>query len=151
MRIASKLLYFLGVLLLLSSCLSWFLEKPKVTLKEVSITRISLTDIHFLFGLEVQNPNSFDLNLRSLEYTLYFNDRQVAKGSLDKEVQIGKSSSTLVQVPLRADFKNLGDPLAYVLAGKDLLYKIEGSAILGASLGTATIPFSKSDTIKLKK
>ncbi len=151
MRIRSKLLLILGVLLLLSSCLNWFLEKPTVTLKEVSVTRISLTDIHFLFGLEVKNPNSFDLNLRSLDYTVYFNDREVGKGRLEKEVQIGKSSSTLVQVPLQTDFKRLGDPLAYVLAGKDLMYKIEGSANLGASMGTATIPFSKTGGIRLKK
>jgi len=138
-------------LLLLTSCMSWFLEQPTFALKEVAITRLSLTDIHFRFGIEVQNPNSFDLDLRALEYTVYFNDREVGRGRLDKEVRIAKTSATLVQVPLQTDFKSLGDPLGLVLAGQDLKYKIEGAAIVKASLGTATIPFSKSGNIKIKK
>jgi LEA14-like dessication related protein len=139
------------LLLALSSCMSWFLEKPTFSLKEVAITRLSLTEIHFRFGIEVQNPNSFDLDLRALEYTVYFNDREVGRGRLDKEVRVAKTSATLVQVPLQTDFKSLGDPLGLVLAGQDLKYKIEGAAIVKASLGTATIPFSKSGSIKIKK
>lgn len=135
----------------LPSCMSWFLEQPTFALKEVAITRLSLTEVHFRFGIEVQNPNSFDLDLRVLEYTVYFNDREVGRGRLDKEVRIAKTSATLVQVPLQTDFKSLGDPLGLVLAGQDLKYKIEGAAIVKASLGTATIPFSKSGDIKIKK
>src|SRR5512139_15153 len=115
-------------LLLLPSCMSWFLEQPTFALKEVAITRLSLTEVHFRFGIEVQNPNSFDLDLRALEYTVYFNDREVGRGRLDKEVRIAKTSATVVQVPLQTDFKSLGDPLGLVLGGKDLKYKIEGAA-----------------------
>jgi len=148
-----RLCLFLSIvsLLLLTSCMSWFLEQPTFALKEVAITRLSLTEVHFRFGIEVQNPNSFDLDLRALEYTVYFNDREVGRGRLDKEIRIAKTSATLVQVPLQTDFKSLGDPLGLVLGGKDLKYKIEGAAIVKASLGTATIPFSKSGNIKIKK
>jgi LEA14-like dessication related protein len=142
---------FIGFLFFLPACLSWFLEKPTFTLKEVAVTRISFTDINFLFGIEVQNPNSFDLTLRALEYTVYFNDREVGRGRLEKEARITKASPTLVQVPLRADFKSLGDPVGLILAGKDLKYKIEGVAVLKAILGTATIPFSKSGEIRIRK
>ena len=142
---------FIGFLFFLPSCLSWFLEKPTFTLREVAITRISLTEINFLFGIEVQNPNSFDLTLRALEYTVYFNDRDVGRGRLEKAVRVTKAASTLVQVPLQAEFKNLGDPVGLIMAGKDLRYKIEGVAILKASLGSTTIPFSKSGEIKIKR
>ncbi len=142
---------FIGFLFFLPSCLGWFLEKPTFTLREVAITRISLTEINFLFGIEVQNPNSFDLTLRALEYTVYFNDRDVGRGRLEKGVRVTKAASTLVQVPLQAEFKNLGDPVGLIMAGKDLKYKIEGVAILKASLGSTTIPFSKSGEIKIKR
>ena len=59
-----KALFVALLLLLLPACLSWFMEKPTFNLKEISINRISLSDINFLIGIEVQNPNSFDLNLR---------------------------------------------------------------------------------------
>jgi LEA14-like dessication related protein len=141
----------IGFLFLLPSCLSLFLEKPTFTLKEIEIKRISFQEIDFLFGIEVQNPNQFDLKLRALEYTVYLSDQEVGKGRLEKEITIVKSASTLVPVPLQTNLKSLGNPLALILAGKDLRYKIEGAAIIKASMGSTTVPFSKSGEIKLKK
>lgn len=148
---SAKILSVFAILIFLSSCLSRFIEKPTFNLKEVAITRFSLLEVQFLFGVEVQNPNTFDLKLRALDYTVYFNDQEVGKGRMDQEVLIAKSAATLVQVPLRADFKNLGNPLKEIRAGRDLHYKIEGAAIVKAALGSATIPFSKSGEIKIKK
>jgi len=141
----------IGLLIFLPSCLSLFLEKPTFSLKEIEIKRFSLQEIDFLLGIEVQNPNSFDLKLRALEYTVYLSNQEVGKGRLEKEISIVKSASTLVPVPLQANLKNLGNPLASILAGKDLVYKIEGVAIIKASMGSATIPFSKSGEINFKK
>ncbi|MBM4331355.1 MAG: LEA type 2 family protein [Deltaproteobacteria bacterium] len=144
------LFFFIGCSFFLPSCLNWFLEKPTFTLKEIEVRNISLKEINFLFGIEVQNPNNFDLKLRALEYTVYFYDQEVGKGRLQKEIKIANSSSVLVQIPLQTDLKSLGNPLGFLLAGKDLRYKIEGAAIIKTSLGSATIPFSKSGEIKLK-
>ena len=146
-----KAISLLVLILFLPSCLSWFIEKPTFNLKEVAITRFSLLEVQFLFGVEVQNPNTFDLKLRALDYTVYFNDQEVGNGRMDQEVLIAKSAATLVQVPLQADFRSLGNPLKEILAGKDLRYKIEGAAIVKATLGSATIPFSKTGEIKIKK
>jgi len=150
MRFAKKIALIL-IFLSIPSCLSWFIEKPTFNLKEVAITRFSLLEVQFLFGVEVQNPNTFDLKLRALDYTVYFNDQEVGKGRMGQEILIAKSAATLVQVPLQADFKILGNPLREILAGKDLRYKIEGVAIVKATLGSATIPFSKSGEVKIKK
>jgi len=75
----------------------------------------------------------------------------LALSKIDQEILIAKSAATLVQVPLQADFKSLGNPLKEILAGKELRYKIEGAAIVKAALGSTTIPFSKSGEIKIKK
>jgi LEA14-like dessication related protein len=150
MKLAKKI-FMVAILALLPCCTSWFYEKPTFTLKEVAVTRISLGEIHFLFGIEVQNPNNFDLKLRGLEYKAYIEGQEVGNGRLEKEVLVAKSSSTLVQVPLQTDLKSIGNSLGFFLLGKDLRYKIEGAAITKTSLGTTTIPFSKSGEIKLKK
>jgi LEA14-like dessication related protein len=146
-----KIILIFGLLSLLPSCASWFFEKPTFALKEVAVTSISLREINLLFGIEVQNPNSFDLKLRALEYKAYLDDREVGNGRLEKEVLIAKSSSTLVQSPLQTDFQSLSNPLGLVLSGKDLRYKIEGAAVIKARLGTTTIPFSKSGEINIRK
>ncbi len=143
----------LGLLfcILCAGCLSWFFEKPTFVLKEVSVTRLSLMEVNFLFGIEVQNPNNFELKLRALEYAVFINDKELGKGTIEKEVLIAKASSTLVQIPLATNFRNLGNPIEMILMGRDLRYKIEGAAIIKASLGTTTVPFSKSGEIKIKK
>jgi LEA14-like dessication related protein len=148
---SNRALVALIMILFLPSCLSWFIEKPSFNLKEVAVTRFSLMEVQFLFGVEVQNPNTFDLKLRALDYTVYFNDQEVGRGKMDQEILIAKSAATLVQVPLQADFRILGNPLRDILAGKDLRYRIEGAAIVKATLGSATIPFSKSGEVKIKK
>ena len=150
MRLEKKILIF-GLLSLLPSCASWFFEKPTFTVKEIAITHISLKEANFLFGIEVQNPNPFDLKLRGLEYKAYLDDQEVGNGRLEKEVLIAKSSSTLIQIRLQTDFKSLGNPLGLFLSGRDLRYKIEGAAIVKAKLGTTTLPFSKSGEINIRK
>jgi len=150
LKINERLLPIL-LLILLPACLSWFFEKPTFSLKEVAVSRISLTDVNFLFGIDVQNPNSYDLNLAALEYTVYFNDREVGKGRLEKEIRMAKGSSTTVQVPLRADFRSLGDPVRMILGGQNLHYRIEGTAVLKALLSSRTVPFSKTGEIRLNQ
>lgn len=136
--------------LLLSSCLSWFGERPTLKLKEVHVERLSLSDLHLLFGIEVTNPNRFDLTLGSLEYTVFLNDREVGQGRLKKEVALPHSSATLVQVPLRADLQKIGGLWTALLAGPDLKYRIEGTALIQTGLGSSKVPFRKSDSIRLK-
>ncbi len=144
-------LLFLFLFLFLASCLNWFLEKPTFTPKEVSITHISSSDFKVLFGVEVQNPNSFDIRLRALEYAISIHGQEIGKGRLEEEILIAGASTTLVRVPLQVKFRDLGIPFGFALAGKALPYKIEGVAIIHARLGTATFPFSKTGEINLKK
>ena len=147
----TKKIFLLGLLFLLPSCVSWFYEKPTFTLKEVVVKRISFGEINFLFGIEVQNPNNFDLKLREFEYKAYIEDQEVGNGRLEKEVLIAESSSALVQVPLQSDLRKMGNSLGLILAGKNLRYKIEGAAVIKTRLGTSTIPFSKTGEINLKR
>ncbi len=141
----------LGLLLLLPSCLGWFMEKPAFTLKEIDITHLSPTQMNFILGIEVQNPNPFIIKLSRMDYAVYINGEEAGRGRIEKEVQIAKSSSTLVQVPLQANFKILSYLLGAVLVNQNVQYKIEGAAVVKAALRTATVPFSKTGEINLKK
>jgi LEA14-like dessication related protein len=143
--------WFLFFLLALTACLGWFLEKPTFTLTEIAVTHFSPQEVHLLFGIQVQNPNSFELKIESIEYMIYLNDRQTAEGRMDQEVKIDKFSSTLVQVPLQAKLASLGTVLGALLTNQNLRYKIDGTAVVKTGLGSATIPFSKSGEIKIKK
>lgn len=128
--------------LFLVSCLSWILEKPSFTLREISINPRSLTEIQLLLGLDVKNPNRFALTLRSFEYTIYLNNEEVGNGRLEKELPIPSSSITRVQAPVAAKFKNLGGSVMSIITGQGLSYRIEGKADVKTLIGSHTFSFS---------
>ena len=136
--------------LLLVSCLSWILEKPSFVLREIILRPRLFTEMNLLLGLEVQNPNRFDITLKSFEYTVYLNNEEIGNGRLEKELLIPSSSTTRVQVPVVAKFKDLGGSLKTIIAGDDLPYKIEGKTDIKTAFGCLNFPFSKEGHINLK-
>jgi LEA14-like dessication related protein len=106
--------------------------------------------MNLLLGLDVQNPNRFDLTLKSFEYTIYLNSEEIGNGRLEKELLIPSSSITRVQVPVVAKFKDLGGSLKTIITGDDLPYKIEGKTDIKTAFGCLNFPFSKEGHINLK-
>jgi len=141
-RALRGLLFVFILSLFLVSCLSWILEKPSFTLREITLNPRSLTEIQLLLGLDVQNPNRFNLTLRSFEYTIYLNNEEVGNGRLEKELLIPSSSITRVQAPVAAKFKNLGGSVMSIITGKGLPYRIEGKADVKTVIGSLKFSFS---------
>lgn len=146
-----RLVFLFVVFVFLVSCVSWILEKPSFTLRGVMISPRSFTEMNLLLGLEAQNPNRFDLTLRSFEYTVYLADEEIAKGHLEKPFRLAGSSTTQIEVPVAVQFKDLGASLKAVFTGGDLPYKIEGKATVGMLFGSLDFSFSNEGQINLKK
>jgi LEA14-like dessication related protein len=138
-----SILFLCGFSILLMSCLSWILEKPSFVLRGVTVSPRSFTEMNLLIGLDVQNPNRFDLTLKSFECTIYLNKEEIGKGSLEKELLIPSASTTQIQVPVDVKFKDLGGSLKAIFTGGDLPYKIEGQADVRTAFGSLKFPFSK--------
>jgi LEA14-like dessication related protein len=83
-------LFLVGVLLL-AGCAGLFFDEPTITLKEIHVRQLSLTDASLVFVGEIQNPNRYELRLKSLDYTVYLNDRETGGGSLQKEISVPAS------------------------------------------------------------
>ena len=141
------LITLVGFCLLLSSCAGWMMEEPSVQLRRVSLHPRSLTEIHLVLELDVQNPNRFDLTLQSFQYKLFLNEREIGSGCLEKEVLIPADSAVGVQAPVVAGFKNWNESLRAVIADKDIPYRIEGAAKLKTIFGSMDYPFSKGGKI----
>jgi LEA14-like dessication related protein len=126
------------------------MEKPSFVLREIVLEPRSFREMHLLLGIEVHNPNRFDLTLNSFEYTVYLNNEEIGNGHLEKELLISSSSVTQVQAPVVAKFKGLGKSLKAIITGDDLPYKIEGKAGITTAFGSLNFPFSKEGRIDLK-
>jgi LEA14-like dessication related protein len=140
----------LGLVLLLSSCLRWILEEPSFTLRQVTLSPRSFTEMDILLGIEVRNPNRFDLTLKSFEYTVQLDQQDIGAGRLEKEIVVPASSTSMIHVPVAATFKNLGASLKTVLFSDNVPYKIEGKAGIRAVFGQASFSFSKEGRLNAK-
>ena len=145
-----SLLFLFTLSICLVSCLNWIIEKPSFVLREIILSPSSLTEANLLLGLDVQNPNHFDLTLKSFEYVIFLNNEEIGTGRLEKEILVPSSSTTQVQVSVVAKFKDLGGNLKTMITGHDLPYKIEGKASIKTAFGSRDIPFSKDGRINLK-
>ncbi len=137
--------------LFLVSCLGWIFEKPVIVLREVSLGTLSFTEMKLLLGLDVQNSNRFDMTLKTFEYTAYLNNEKIGTGRLEQEIRVPSASTTRVQAPIAASFKNLSGSLKTLVAGltgKEIPYKIEGKARIQTIFGGIDYPFSKEGFIR---
>jgi LEA14-like dessication related protein len=142
---------FLVCVLLFAGCTGVFFDEPTITLKEIHVRQLSLTDASLVFVAEIQNPNRYELRLKSLDYTVYLNDREAGGGSLQKEISVPASSSTPVEIPITARFGSLGAVAKMYISGQELPYRIEGKALVKAGLFDRTFPFSHTGTLSTKK
>ena len=150
-RMASLgIMFLLTLSLCLVSCLNMIMEKPSFVIREIVLSPSSFTEANLLIGLDVQNPNRFDLTLKSFEYTLFLDSEEIGTGRMEKEILVPSSSTTQVQVSVIAKFKDLGGSLKTIITGQDLPYKIEGKASIETIFGSRQLPFSKDGRINLK-
>lgn len=131
-----SILFLLTLSICLVSCVNWIMEKPSFVLREIILRPSSFTEANLLIGLDVQNPNRFDLTLKSFEYTLFLDDKEIGTGHMEKEILVPSLSTTQVQVSVVAKFKDLAGSLTTIITGHDVPYKIEGKASIGTSFGS---------------
>ncbi len=143
-------MFLLTLSICLVSCLNWIMEKPSFVLREIILSPSSLTEVNLLLGLDVQNPNRFDLTLKSFEYVVFLNNEEIGTGRLEKEILVPSSSTTQVQASVIAKFKDLGGILKTIITGHDLPYKIEGKVSIKTTFGSRYFPFSNDGRINLK-
>jgi LEA14-like dessication related protein len=134
---------FLVALLLLAGCTGLFFEEPTITLKEIHVRQISLTDASIVFVAEIRNPNRYELRLKSLDYTVHLDGREAGS--------VPASSSAPVEIPITARFGSLSAVAKMYISGQELPYRIEGKALVKAGLFDRTFPFSRTGTLSTKK
>ncbi len=145
-----KILFLLTFSIFLLSCVSWIMQTPSFTLRGITLRPLSFTEMNLLFDLDVQNPNSFDLTFKSLEYTVYLQNEEIGNGRLQKELLIPSASTTCLQVPVVAGFKDFSGSLKAILTQADLPYKIEGKATVKTAFGSSQFPFSNEGRLNEK-
>ena len=140
----------LAVSFFLSGCLGRMITRPTVAIQEVHVTGLSLSGAELTFRVELENPNGFGVTVTAFTYSVFLNDRPVAKGEATDPISIKGRSVTPISLPLKTAFEDLGKGLQSLIGSDRVNYRIEGSLAVKSYFGRLDFPYSRAGTIDLK-
>lgn len=128
-------------------------KRPSVSLENFIVENISLSGAELSIELNIDNPNSFMLQMDQLSYDLRINGLESISGSLNEEINVEEGSSTKIKLPVSISFLNAGMSAYRILTGnEDLEYELTGSTTIGSDLPyfkLSNFDFDKSGSVNI--
>jgi LEA14-like dessication related protein len=119
--------------LLLQACASGIpgvIEQPKISIQNISLQDISLTQGTAIVTLNVANPNAFPIPLQGIQYGLSLNGRQVASGDQVQNMNIGARQEVPINIPVKLNFSELMRLAPEALRSRSVQYDLSGAVRL---------------------
>ena len=140
-----RLLISVIIIVIFSSCsllqTIQTVQKPEINLKSVSIGAIGLTEATINLYLNVNNKNSFSINLSKLDYNISVNNYLVGSG-IKNNISLGASKSTVLELPITVKYSTFPDLFRSIINKRALNYKVYGRGYLNTSFTTFSFPYS---------
>jgi LEA14-like dessication related protein len=123
-------------------------DPPKITAEKASVTKVSPAGIELLAELGVHNPNSIDLEARSVTANVVLDGKHdMGTVEIPQEVDLPSEQHIRVPVPVAVDWKDVTVVAALIALKRNVPYDIDGSVKIGVELFKVTVPFHVSDII----
>jgi len=110
-------------------------KTPGIKLKGIKLKNLSFTSAELLAQVEVDNPNDFDIALKSINYQLSVNQDQWGQGKVTEKNTIPKKGKGIINIPLNLNILSMGSAATAVLQKKaPLEYQLTGNVTLDTGL-----------------
>lgn len=130
-------------------------KPPKVSLKSLSLEKMSFSGATLALKLGVDNPNGFGVALDKLNYDFKVNGKRWVTGARQSLGNIAKNRSNEITLPITLNFMELGSGLYSLLnSGQALNYSLSGKldATAGHQLiGSFNVPIDTSGQVRLAR
>jgi LEA14-like dessication related protein len=106
---------------------------------------LSASTIDFDFTLEIDNPNPVGLNLDRVDFDMFVNGTNVARGLTSNSVRIPANGVGDVRIRTRVNYDNLKTlfrEIADVIQGERANYELRGRAFYDTPLGRMDFPLT---------
>jgi LEA14-like dessication related protein len=138
--------------LTLSSCsgFSHLVEKPRVRVLGVEVSRVSLESADLVFDLEVENRNRFSFVLETVDYRVRINGEPLLDGRQDLRAPIAGHGASEVELPVTLRFTDIVRVLRSLKGERHAGYDLD--AVLGFSVpvaGRLRIPVRQRGDVSL--
>lgn len=131
-----------------------FVKQPRVTIADVRVVSLGLAGGTARVELEIDNPNRFDLTVRTLSYRLEVADGPSGEGSVDRWIPLAQEeeversiaapgrSTVNVEVPVAFEYRALGAALRSLLVDGEVRYRVQGAVRVRGPVGEHRLPFN---------
>jgi len=125
---------------------------PKVSLKNIGISNLSLTGASMIFSLELENRNSFTVQMNGLDYGIKLGGKEFAAGNARSVTAINKNGTSSLEIPLNVSFLSMGRSVYNVLTGTSAGYELSGNMKFNVpKVGEKSFPFQSIGQVPFKR
>jgi LEA14-like dessication related protein len=131
------------------------LKIPSVSFRSIKLNNIGFSGADLEVKVAVDNSNTINISLKKLDYSLNVNGEQWADGRVNKEISISEKKESILTIPIKLDFMQMGSSIYKLLKGNsDLNIEFKGNADMISShelLKQFDITFDETKKVKLAK
>jgi len=133
----------------LGGCAGFGMERPRVTLSDITVKDARVLEQVFEVKLRVMNPNDMELPISGLAFDVELNGAPFASGVSGEQVTVPRFGSTVITAEAVSGIAGIVRQLAKLVEGglTTLSYRVTGRVYLGSWLQRLT--FDEKGEIKL--
>jgi len=126
-------------------------QKPRLTFKTARLSQASLSDATVDLVYQLNNPNPLGLNLASINYAFFVEDKQVVAGTPAKGLSIAANGKSELVFPANVRFADIAPVVTTFLTKDSARYRAQGSIGVKTPLGVLSFPLEHEGTFEVPK
>jgi len=120
-------------------------------IRPLEVRALSVGGADMTFRAEFRNLNAFSIRTHSVTYQLEIGGKQVARGSLAKEMDLDPLTALPIELPLLIEFFEAGPELYPLLQQSALDCRFSGEVLISMPWGDFAMPFDFGQKIPVKR
>ena len=135
----------LVTLMFMTGC-SLFVRDPEVAVKDVALTGLDSSGAMLEIGLDVTNPNPYQISLQGYDYALQVKSLPLASGATRQTMVFAADKTTNVRIPVKISYADLLEILKSRPDPDRITYQLKAGLDLNLPVGAMTLPIDASGT-----
>jgi LEA14-like dessication related protein len=100
-----------------------------------------ILQIKISIKVNILNKNSIGIDINSIKYKVFINDRYIGDGEANRSIRIDPNSKTRIIIPFTVEINKLTESGIDILKLKRAKINIKGESIVDIKVGKLNVPF----------
>jgi LEA14-like dessication related protein len=126
---------------------------PDLSIEKIKIDNMSFSEIDIIVSVLIENNDKIKLDMKELDYEIYFNTMEIAKGKMDspkKSIHVkNKENKILLEIPVKMKLLGLKRSITDMFKKGEIDYKILINIKGNSAYGEYNLPLDKSGLTKI--